>query len=93
MNAIREIVAGAIVLLLGLMYVLGADSIDVVRSIVSRIVSAIGGDATLGAIDQVKTTITTTMVLGIILIAAGGALMLWGLFQVIGDTPMGRYWQ
>jgi len=91
-DAVRKIVAGAIALLVGLMFILGADSIDIVYSIVNRTVSVIGGSATftLGAVKLVKSIMTT---LGIIFIAAGGALVLWGLFQVIGGTPMGKYWE
>jgi len=95
-DAVKKIVVGSVALLVGLMFVFGADSIDVVYSIVGRIVGAIGGSGTttLGAVEQAKSVVkTTVLMLGIIFIAAGGALVLWGLFQVIGGTPMGEYWQ
>jgi len=95
-ETIKKIVSGAIALMTGLgMFTLGAGSIDIIHSIVGRIVAAVAGNSsTLGVLNQVSSTVSSTIpMLGIVFIAAGGALVLWGLFDVLGSTPMGKYWQ
>jgi len=95
-DTVKRIVAGAVALMTGLgMFSLGAGSIDIIYSIVDRIVKAVSnGTSTIGALSQVKSTVNSTIpMLGIVFIAAGGALVLWGLFDILKGTPMGKQWE
>jgi len=95
-DTIKKIVAGAVALMTGLsMFTLGAGSIDIIYSIIDRIVNAVSnGTSTIGVLSQVKSTVTSTIpMLGIVFIAAGGALVLWGLFDILKGTPVGKPWE
>ena len=78
------------------MFTMGAGMVEIVYSIVNSIVQAVtgGGTATLGvltsAASQAKTVIP---MLGIVFIAAGGGLVLWGLFKMFGGSPLSKYWE
>jgi hypothetical protein len=93
---IRVVVAGAVALMMGLsMFTMGAGMVEIVYSIVNSIVHAVtNGTTTLGvltsAANQAKTVIP---MLGIVFVAAGGGLVLWGLFKMFGGTPLSKYWE
>jgi hypothetical protein len=67
------------------------NSFPVAVSIVKAVTN---GTATLGvltsAASQAKTVIP---MLGIVFIAAGGGLVLWGLFKMFGGSPLSKYWE
>jgi hypothetical protein len=93
---IKAVVAGAVALMMGLsMFTMGAGMVEIVYSIVDSIVKAVtNGTTTLGiltsAANQAKTVIP---MLGIVFVAAGGGLVLWGLFKMFGGTPLSKYWE
>jgi hypothetical protein len=93
---IKAVVAGAVALMMGLsMFTMGAGTVEIVYSIVNSIVKAVtNGTTTLGilssAANQAKTVIP---MLGIVFVAAGGGLVLWGLFKMFGGTPLSKYWE
>jgi hypothetical protein len=96
-NYVRVVVAGAVALMMGLaLFTMGAGMVEIVYAIVNSIVQAVAGGetATLGvlasAANQAKTVIP---MLGIVFIAAGGGLVLWGLFRMFGGTPLSKYWE
>jgi hypothetical protein len=93
---VKTIVAGAVALMMGLsMFTMGAGTVEIVYAIVNSIVHAVtNGTTTLGvltsAASQAKTVIP---MLGIVFIAAGGGLVLWGLFKMFGGSPLSKYWE
>ena len=77
------------------MFTMGAGTVEIVYSIVNGIVKAVTNQSpTLGvlasAASQAKTVIP---MLGIVFIAAGGGLVLWGLFKMFGGSPLSKYWE
>jgi hypothetical protein len=95
-DSTKAVVAGAVALMMGLaLFTMGAGMVEIVYAIVNSIVKAVtNGTATLGvltsAASQAKTVIP---MLGIVFIAAGGGLVLWGLFKMFGGTPLSKYWE
>jgi hypothetical protein len=93
---VKAVVAGAVALMMGLaMFTMGAGMVEIVYAIVESIVKAVTSEtATLGvlssAANQAKTVIP---LLGIVFIAAGGGLVLWGLFKMFGGSPLSKYWE
>ena len=77
------------------MFTMGAGTVEIVYSIVNGIVKAVTNQSpTLGvlasAANQAKSVIP---MLGIVFIAAGGGLVLWGLFKMFGGSPLSKYWE
>jgi hypothetical protein len=77
------------------MFTMGAGMVEIVYSIVNSITKAVtNGTTTLGvlasAANQAKTVIP---MLGIVFVAAGGGLVLWGLFKMFGGSPLSKYWE
>jgi hypothetical protein len=93
---VKTIVAGAVALMMGLsMFTMGAGTVEIVYAIVESIVKAVtNGTTTLGVLTSAASQARTVIpMLGIVFIAAGGGLVLWGLFKMFGGSPLSKYWE